>query len=157
LLTPEQAEVLSLANEMGGHLRLTLRNSEDELVGQGGSTDLSNLLQGNLFGKKSGDGDTASMIDWIKNLQQPVAPQPPTAVASAAGTPDHFTMEIFPGNGVSRVDLVRGSGEGVWSTAKIDELKKPNEEKSADDQQNPAGGGMSGFVMMQAPPAAGKK
>jgi len=154
LLRPEQAEVLSLANEMGGHLRLTLRNSEDELVGQAGSTDLGNLLQGNLFGKKSGDGDTASMIDWIKNLQQPVAPQPPTAVASP-GTPDHFTMEIFPGNGVSRVDLVRGSGEGVWSTAKIDELKKPTEDKSVEEQQNPAaGGGMSGFVMM---PPVGKK
>jgi Flp pilus assembly protein CpaB len=154
LLRPEQAEVLSLANEMGGHLRLTLRNSEDELVGQAGSTDLGNLLQGNLFGKKSGDGDTASMIDWIKNLQQPVAPQPPTAVASP-GTPDHFTMEIFPGNGVSRVDLVRGSGEGVWSTAKIDELKKPTDDKSVEEQQNPAaGGGMSGFVMM---PPVGKK
>lgn len=157
LLTPEQAEVLSLANEMGGHIRLALRNNDDQQVGQAGGTGLGDLLQGNLFGQKSGDGDAAGVIDWIKNLQQPAAPQ--SAVASAAGPQDqqHFTMEIFPGNGVSRVDLVRGAGEGVWSTVKIDELKKPNEDKSAEEQQNPAaGGGMSGFLMMPAPPA-GKK
>jgi len=136
---------------MGGHIRLTLRNNQDEHVGQGGGTELGNLLQGNLFGQKS-DGDTAGVIDWIKSLQQPVAPQ---QMASAAGPQDqqHFTMEIFPGNGVSRVDLVKGTGEGVWSTAKIDELKKPTEDKSTEEQNPATGGGMSGFVMMPPPPA----
>jgi pilus assembly protein CpaB len=158
LLTPAQAEVLALANEMGGHIRLALRNNEDEQVAQSGSTDLGGLLQGTFFGQKGTDADTASMIDWIKNLQQPAAPQAPTAVASAAGPQQdqHFTMELFPGTGVSRVDLVRGANEGVWNTAKIDELKKPTEDKLSEEQQNPAGGGASGFVMMQALPAAKK-
>jgi pilus assembly protein CpaB len=155
LLTPQQAEVLALANEMGGHIRLALRNSEDEQVAQSGGTQLSSLLQG--FGQNSSESETAGIVDWIKNLQQPITPPQP-AVVSAAGTPQdqqHFTMELFPGNGVSRVDLIRGAGDGVWTTAKIDELKKPSEDRSAEDQQNPAGGGVSGFVMLP-PPTAGK-
>jgi len=145
LLTPEQAEVLALANEMGGHIRLALRNNEDDQVAQTSGTESGSFLQGDP-GQK-GDTDPSSIVDWIKKLQQPAAP-PPTAVASnGQQQQDHFTMEIFPGDGVSRVDLVRQAGDGLWATARIDEIKKPTEEK-ATEEQNPAGGATMPFMFM---------
>ena len=70
VLNPDQAEILSLATEMGGHIRLTLRSNDDEAVASTNGTMEDEILHGTKLAQSkepSGNG----ILDWLSQQKAP--------------------------------------------------------------------------------------
>jgi pilus assembly protein CpaB len=120
LVTPQQAVILHAASEIGGAVRLVLRNPEDDAhVASHGAT-ISDIF-GNETDRtdrdkeKNADGtekETADVTSWLNNQNQgekpqgnasPLPPVPPLPVA-------HKTMLVMMGAELVKIDIP-GKGE----------------------------------------------
>jgi pilus assembly protein CpaB len=111
LVTPDEAETIALASDLG-HVRLILRNPDDEQVAETQGTEENELLQGRSKSnpKEPTAGKSNGILDWLKQ-QQPGAQQ---AAAPAPEPSEHFTMDVLKGDEVSHVEFVRSNKEGRW-------------------------------------------
>jgi pilus assembly protein CpaB len=122
LLTPAQAQVIYLAEAMG-RIRLVLRNPDDNEVSSTAGTDAEAILQGNLAGdrnKEFGEGaadksdDGNSILKWLSNQKTAT---PATTAAAPAPAPDpteSFTMDVYNGGELHRVELFRKDRDSRW-------------------------------------------
>jgi pilus assembly protein CpaB len=99
LVTPEQAEKLTQATEMG-KIRLVLRHPDDNHVAETRGTDAVELLTG------------VSAGDRLKEFQTP-SPQSKNGAAATPGNAEHFVVNLVKGGELSLVDMSRG-GDGRW-------------------------------------------
>jgi pilus assembly protein CpaB len=125
LVTPAQAEVVTLACEMG-RVRLVLRNPDDDQVAETTGTEATDLFSGVSSGgdrgkewgshsKASDKSAASSVLGWLQHQSKPEVSQPP------AGEPqERFTMELLKGDELSRVEFSRSGKDGRWSSAGSD-------------------------------------
>jgi pilus assembly protein CpaB len=130
LVTPEQAEKLTLATELG-KVRLVLRSPDDNLktdVGQGITpSDLftngesHNLDDEKDFLAKSGSHDTKKGNGLLGMLgigsKESAAPQPETLASAPIDAQEHFSMELLEGPQSRTVEFTRPQGgKTKWQT-----------------------------------------
>jgi pilus assembly protein CpaB len=107
VLNPDQSEILALATEMGGHIRLALRNNDDEVVESTNGTMEDEILHGT---KSTQPKDSSGgILDWLS--QQKATAPTPAAVASQ----EHYSMELLEGSDSKTVDFSRPSADGRWT------------------------------------------
>ncbi|HEY2826375.1 MAG TPA: Flp pilus assembly protein CpaB [Pirellulales bacterium] len=109
LVTPDEAETISLASDLG-RVRLVLRNPDDEEVADTSGTEENEILQGHTRTnpKPLAGGKTGGILDWLK--KQSGAPQ-----AAPNSDPDErFTMVVLKGDEVSHVEFTRKGKDGRW-------------------------------------------
>jgi pilus assembly protein CpaB len=113
LVTPEQAEQLSLANSQT-QIQLVLRNPLDHEVAKTGGTAVGLLFSGGRLKTPAGDGAEAQSDTPAPRPRR--SPAAPGAVASAAPAPKPapkkeapFVMEIISGNRKAETKFVDAS------------------------------------------------
>ncbi len=120
LVTPNQAETIALASEMG-KIRLVLRHPDDDAVADTAGAEESEILQGSGHADRNheapagpGNDKTSSVLAWLK--QQTSGSTPATQiVAQAVPDPEeHFTMEVLKADERSVVDFTRKGKDGRW-------------------------------------------
>ena len=126
LVTPEQAEKVTLAVELG-KVKLVLRSPDDNL--KTGTGDGTTPLE--LFGLSDGDnrndelahigqsGKPASSGGGILGmLGMGKSPQPPLAVAAVSVDLEQFSMELIEGSALRTVEFTKEKGPNAkWQTA----------------------------------------
>ena len=118
LLNPDQAEVLSLATEMGGHIRLALRNNDDEVVADTNGTMEDELLHGSARSAEHKEKSGGSILDWLNQQKSPPAATPVAASPAPVATPDQkFSMELLEGTDSKTVDFTRLNDDSRWSVS----------------------------------------
>lgn len=111
LVTPEQAELVGLATQLGT-VQLVMRSASDEVAENPGGADLQKLLVGRSA--IDGDDDPQAFMAAFKPAQPPqtaavVAPAPaPAAVEQAEPEYERFTMMILDGSKPREVEFKRG-------------------------------------------------
>ena len=121
LLTPAQAQVIYLAEAMG-KIRLVLRNADDNEVASTAGTNAEAILQGNLAGdrnKEFGDnGDKAEdgtgVLKWLSNQKNGTASPATAAAPPPPDLTESFTMDLYQGGELHRVELVRKDKDSRW-------------------------------------------
>jgi pilus assembly protein CpaB len=129
LVTPEQAEKVTLATELG-KVKLVLRSPDDNLktVSGDGTTPLE------LFGLTDGDNRNAE-LNHIGQSGKPASsgggilgmlgmgkkePQPPLAVASVSADMELFSMELIEGSALRTVEFTKAKEPNAkWHTAPV--------------------------------------
>ena len=99
LVTPEDAEVLSLASEM--RIQLVLRNPMDKEVAKTTGTDVANLFAGTrgLPVSSPSVGTVVSKPRTVEHVAPPIPPLPPVQViATPAAPPQPIVVEVYNGN-----------------------------------------------------------
>ncbi|HZZ28068.1 MAG TPA: Flp pilus assembly protein CpaB [Pirellulales bacterium] len=120
LVTPGEAETIALASELG-HIRLVLRNPNDEQVADTSGTEENEILTGKTKGNhdqdltKSGGG----ILDWLKQ-QTGSAPSTAPTPASTLNPEEHFTMTLQKGDELSRVEFSRKNKDDRWQNNSVD-------------------------------------
>lgn len=118
LLNPDQAEILSLATEMGGHIRLSLRNSNDEVVAETNGTMEDELLHGGPHQTENKAKGGGSILDWLNQQKAPPAAAPVVATPTPIATPDQkFSMQIMEGTDSTMVDFSRPNDDSRWTVS----------------------------------------
>jgi pilus assembly protein CpaB len=127
LVTPEQAEKLTQATEMG-KIRLVLRHPDDNQVAETQGTDTIELLTGLSVGNRQKEFQTATAPPKSEGQ---VGPTP-----TAADNAEHFFLNMVKGGELSLVDMTRRP-DGQWIVAepKIIVAADP---KAAADTATPA-------------------
>lgn len=105
LVTPEQAEKMMQATEMG-KIRLILRNPDDPQVAETNGTDASELLSG--------------MSSADRNKEWGVKKKPTGEGTNAGGqqqedTQEHFLMNLVRGGELVQVDMTRNGQGSIWT------------------------------------------
>jgi hypothetical protein len=107
LVTPEQAELVALACQLGT-VQLVMRNATDDVAENTGGADLQKLLLGRSDLNMTGDGAE----DFFASLKpkEPAPPPPPVVQPKPQPEPedDVFTMVIIDGNKPREVEFRRG-------------------------------------------------
>lgn len=127
LVSPQQAELVTLANEMG-KLRLVMRSPNDEEHEETLGVTPDELFEGSgMAANKPGDDKSSSptdaAMDLLSILNQNPTPLP--ANETAPPPPDSFTMVLIEGNGVREVEFVEGD--------RVGQTKKSYSDQPADD------------------------
>lgn len=109
LVTPEQAELVALASQLGS-VQLVMRSASDEVAENPGGADLQKLLLGH---SDMDDGSDPQAFMNAFKAGPPRLPVPATAPAPAPVQPavvedDHFTMLILDGSKPREVEFKRG-------------------------------------------------
>jgi pilus assembly protein CpaB len=112
LVTPDEAETIALASEMG-HVRLVLRNPDDDQVAETSGTEENEILHGRSKSnpKHPAANKLGGILDWLRNQQQPATQK---AAAPPSEQDEHFTMDVLKGDEVSHVEFTRKGKEGRW-------------------------------------------
>jgi pilus assembly protein CpaB len=104
LVTPEQAEKMMQATEMG-KIRLVLRNPDDPQVAETNGTDAAELLTGVSSGDRTKEWGVKKKPAGEGNAKE----QPPE------NNQEHFVMHMVRGGELVQVDMTR-NGEGtIWT------------------------------------------
>lgn len=105
LVTPEQAEMVALACQLGT-VQLVMRSASDDVVEASGGADLQRLLFGHSDDIGAMPGDAQSFISAFKP-KEPVAPPPAITPPAPAPEPvnETFTMVIINGNQPHEVEF----------------------------------------------------
>jgi pilus assembly protein CpaB len=120
LTTPDEAETIALASELG-HIRLVLRNPDDEAVADTPGTDEDEILQGrSKSGKEPVASKTSGIFDWLKGQQRPATQQVVAAPVPATEPEEHFTVDVLKGDEVSHVEFTRKGKDGRWMSTSTD-------------------------------------
>lgn len=109
LVTPDQAELVGLASQLGS-VQLVMRSASDDVAENPGGADLQKLLMGRSAIDASGDPE-AFMTAFKAVPPPPPAPAPapvPTPVEPAEPDNEHFTMLILDGSTPREVEFKRG-------------------------------------------------
>jgi len=131
LVTPQQAELVTLANEMG-KIRLVMRSADDETHEETGG-----VTQSQLFG---GGGDPSDMAakssrsgsgrESLLKMIAPVGQQPEDERAEIPAAPQNtWKMLLIEGNSLREVEFEDGSRIG--SPVQIRQLNSPGDTTSA--------------------------
>ena len=129
LVTPEQAELVALASQLGA-VQLVMRSASDDVAENPGGADLQKLLLGHSDMDTSGDAHAFITALKPKQLEAP----PPEPVAKAEPDDDVFTMVIHDGSVPREVVFQRGKPVNQASAAPP-ELP---DEKAASPAEKPA-------------------
>lgn len=109
LVTPEQAELVALASQLGS-VQLVMRSAADDVAENPGGADLQKLLLGRS--EMDDGGDPHSFMTAFRAAPPPVpapAPAPePAPVEAAEPDNDRFTMLILDGSTPREVEFKRG-------------------------------------------------
>lgn len=105
LVTPEQAELVALATQVGT-VQLIMRSAADDVAENTGGADLQKLLVGQSDGDDESPSDPRDFITSLKN-KPPQPPAPPPAVAPQPAD-DVFVMTIIDGSTPREVEFRRG-------------------------------------------------
>ena len=104
LVTPEQAELVALAAQLGT-VQLVMRSASDDMAENPGGADLQKLLLGRTDMDSSSDPE--AFITALKP-KEPVVTAPPPAPEAAPVDDDLFTMVILDGNKPRELVFKRG-------------------------------------------------
>lgn len=107
LVTPQQAELITLASEVGS-IRLTMRSLDDEGAAEAGGAAISELL-----GTAKTDRDNENLVDddqkddsLLSLLDGKKAPEPePTPEVAAAPAPPAWKMVVLRGEDAEQVEF----------------------------------------------------
>jgi pilus assembly protein CpaB len=120
LVTPTQAETISLASEMG-KIRLVLRHPDDDAVAETAGAEEAEILQGSTHADRnhetpSAAPDTAGsgVLAWLKEQTGGTQPVAKSQAAPPPEPEEHFVMEVIKNDELSRVDFSRKSKDGRW-------------------------------------------
>ena len=113
LVTPEQAEKVTLAGEMGT-IRLIMRSPEDDVqVHTGGA--VPQVLFGDGTGKRAEESlvpksdvpdHGKGFVEYLNAIRSKMAAvKTPAASAAAAAVPDHWSMRVLRGSDVNDVEF----------------------------------------------------
>ena len=123
LVTPPQAEKVTLATEMG-KLRLVLRSPEDDAGDLAGNGTVASDIFADASEKSDREEETDhkagtksdpdGLLSWLNKqpVQQPIQP---TEVA--LGTPERFVMELLTGNELRTVQFQKAADGQRWQTS----------------------------------------
>lgn len=105
LVTPEQAELVALATQVGT-VQLIMRSASDEVAESTNGADLQKLLSGRSENDEESPSDARDFITSIKN-KQPEPPAPPPVI-EVEPADDVFVMTIIDGSTPREVEFRRG-------------------------------------------------
>ena len=121
LVTPAQAEKVTLATEMG-KVRLVLRSPEDDA----GDVATGGTVVSDIFASASEKSDREreasyepakssdnAFLTWLEGQKA----KQPTATEVAISTPETFVMELLAGNELRTVPFRKENGTGRWQSA----------------------------------------
>lgn len=116
LVTPEQAELVALAAQVGT-VQLVMRNASDETAGNPGGADLHKLLSGHSEIDTDSDPNAFMKAFGGGPAQPPAASLEPLPAEPVAVETEHFTMLILEGDKPREVEFKRGKPRNLAATA----------------------------------------
>ncbi len=166
LVTPEQAEVLTLASELGS-IRLVLRNPEDTEKTKLGGTDSGELLGSEFAAARresqpakpvvAADEEKAGILDFLRNMNAPKPvvdePKPQVAVAEPREEPKEvFTVRILEGSQTTDMVLEKPrTSAGSAPGAGIPFWKVNSSQSHGTERSQEAGGASKAPALPPAP------
>ncbi len=105
LVTPEQAEKMMQATEMG-KIRLVLRNPDDPQVAETNGTDASELLSGMSSADRNKEWGVKKKPNGEGSREAKQEPE---------DTSEHFLMNIVRGGELAQVDMSRSGSTSIWT------------------------------------------
>ncbi len=160
LVTPSQAETVTLAGEMG-QLRLTLRNNEDNEQGKPPGAVVRGLLAGidgsrraneDPDAKMKADGFLSALNGLKRTLANAAAHKEGQPIPRPTAEPARWPMKVIVGGSVNDVVLVGSpaNADGNWSTS--GQINYPTPKSSNDS----AGGKLPSMPGPTGPGESGK-
>ncbi len=111
LVTPQQAELVTLANEMG-KIRLVMRSADDDSQEETAGVTRSELFKTADTPQAAKDTPSTPVPSFLKTIAPPAQPEP-VATATAVAPPNAWKMVLIEGNAVREVEFEDGSRIGA--------------------------------------------
>ena len=135
LVTPAQAEKVTLATEMG-NLRLVMRSPDDSVETEAGGANIKDIFgQGEKIDRTTEEPTptqpSADTLAWLEKQKQQQAAQTPTPADSPTPDAHHWKMTLLEGSELRQVELNGDDQFPDVITTRIE--KSPDSQDDADN------------------------